>query len=317
MTELLVGAKKRSVIGLLISSGVAQVISPAKEVNMSSAEKIFNAALARLSQASEGYRNSELNRASYIAGGIIGAGHMSEQSAVDVLLKQALAIGLLEKEAKSSIESGLRRGQLKPFALSPDDRRAAIKPNANLLKKPKWQAMLPAPPDAPDYHLVRHYSLGTPHEFFEYLDENGLIHFVVARWNSEDGKEIRPLSFGLNERRWTFKRPQRLIPLNMPEIISNPQCKILICEGETAAIAAHNMCEQMVATCGHGGAQQAHVTDWSVLEGRECLILPDDDAASIETWAPAMQKILFNVGATVTLLDGHRFWELAGEDAHE
>ena len=277
---------------------------------MPDANKILESVLSGLSRAQEGNRNYELNKASYTVGGLVAAGHLDLEKARDLLGVGGLKLGLSETEVKSCILCGLAKGQKVPLVISNTARKVRRIANHGKTKDQEWKAILPAPDHAPDYRAVNHKELGKPSEYFEYRDENNLLLFVVVRWETPTGKEIRPLSYGAKEDRWCFKRPHHRVPMNLFGIVNRSDVKILICEGEKAACAAQELSGSMVVTCGMGGANQARVTDWSSLIGRKCLVLPDEDEASVTQWAPELADILFRQGTTVTILDPYRFWQL-------
>ena len=175
-----------------------------------------------------------------------------------------------------------------------------------------WLARLPVPEvHANDFERMRHPEYGEPARWWRYESAQGELMHAVARFEGPQGKAIRPASFGTDGTApagWRWKRPHVLIPWNLPELYARPDAPVLLCEGEKAAEAAQRLLTEYVATCGHGGAHQAHKTHWGHLARRDCLIWPDDDQASVEVWAPRVARILLDLGARVRVVDPSRLW---------
>lgn len=83
------------------------------------ADAALRGELQRLGQAVEGTRNDTLNRVAYRLGQIIGAGLLPEQATRDALIDRAIAIGLGEREALATTDSGLLAGERNPAGPRP------------------------------------------------------------------------------------------------------------------------------------------------------------------------------------------------------
>lgn len=70
--------------------------------------------LDALSRAPEGERNSTLNKAAYVLGGLCKPGALNEAEVRTRLTETALAIGLTAEETAKTIASGMRAGSLEP-----------------------------------------------------------------------------------------------------------------------------------------------------------------------------------------------------------
>lgn len=70
--------------------------------------------LGRVRSAVEGTRNDTLNRVAYRLGQIVGAGGLDERDVEVVLVDEAVAIGLGEREAVRTVRSGLLAGESAP-----------------------------------------------------------------------------------------------------------------------------------------------------------------------------------------------------------
>ena len=77
--------------------------------------------LQRLRSAQQGARNDTLNRVAYRLGQIIGAGLLREDDTRALLIDQAIAIGLGEREVNATTHSGLAAGLNNPARPSSDN----------------------------------------------------------------------------------------------------------------------------------------------------------------------------------------------------
>ncbi len=83
--------------------------------------------IQKLRQAGEGRRNDTLNVAAMVFGQFVGSRHITESYAQTRLLAEALYVGLGEREARSTIASGLKKGLSEPRAVP---ERASPAPSA-------------------------------------------------------------------------------------------------------------------------------------------------------------------------------------------
>jgi hypothetical protein len=78
------------------------------------AQAALNGELERLRTAVEGSRNDTLNRIAFRLGQIVAAGGLEEDKVEELLVDGARAIGLGQREAVSTVRSGLRAGEQRP-----------------------------------------------------------------------------------------------------------------------------------------------------------------------------------------------------------
>ncbi|MCK4592917.1 bifunctional DNA primase/polymerase [bacterium] len=83
-------------------------------------EKALDEEVERVRCSLEGDRNESLNKAAFSIGQVLSSGYIKEDDAFDRLLEAARDVGLSQREAFSTIESGLRKGKKEPR--SGDDR---------------------------------------------------------------------------------------------------------------------------------------------------------------------------------------------------
>ena len=124
----------------------------------------------------------------------------------------------------------------------------------------------------------RHPELGKASHIWPYYDATGKLLGYVARFETKDGKQFRPLV--LNDGHWRAQGLPEPRPLfNLPAILERQDVPVLVCEGEKAVEAASKRFPHLVATTSLHGAQSPHKTDWSPLEDRNVTVWPDHDKA--------------------------------------
>ena len=117
--------------------------------------------------------------------------------------------------------------------------------------------------------------------------------FAVVRidWPGDpSGKACRPVRRDTDG--WRFGDPKGPLPLYGCESLpADPQVVVYVVEGEKAAEAAKSV--GLVAVTSSHGSGQAHRSDWSPLDGRAVVILPDNDDCG-EKYASDVATILLN-----------------------
>ncbi len=138
--------------------------------------------------------------------------------------------------------------------------------------------------DAVD-HLERRN--GSRTEMWTYHDAQGEPVGLVLRWDRPGGgKDIRPVS--RNGTGWTIGGMPRPRPLyRLPEL--RAAGRVYVCEGEKAADAVRSL--GLISTTSPHGSKSAGKTDWSILAGKDVVVLPDNDDAG-EEYAQSVEKIL-------------------------
>jgi hypothetical protein len=115
-----------------------------------------------------------------------------------------------------------------------------------------------------------------PDNVWQYDHADGSPAGVVLRWDRSDGeKEIRPLT--VSESGWISKAMPEPRPLyRLSAIIEAEKAEtVYVCEGEKAADAVCSF--GLVATASVGGSKAPGKTDWSPLDGKCVVIVPDND----------------------------------------
>lgn len=107
---------------------------------------------------------------------------------------------------------------------------------------------------------------------WQYHSANGHPVMAVLRFDGTEGKQYRPLH--MDEGKWAVGDPCAPLPLyRLPDVIKAE--RVYICEGEKAADAGRKM--DLVCTTSAHGAAAPLKSYWSVLAGKEVIILPDHD----------------------------------------
>ncbi|GIX08043.1 MAG: hypothetical protein KatS3mg115_2446 [Candidatus Poribacteria bacterium] len=136
-------------------------------------------------------------------------------------------------------------------------------------------------------------TLGVPANIWPYYDASRRPVGYVLRWNTPEGKEIRPVSrHGSGWRIGAMAEPRPLY--HLPLLLDRPEEPVVVVEGEKVAEAAVKC--GLVGTTSSGGAQAAHKTDWSPLRGRTVILLPDNDEAG-ENYAQTVAELVYQAGA--------------------
>lgn len=180
-----------------------------------------------------------------------------------------------------------------PFAPLPG---ADQKTNSSALA---WRAIMPVPADAPE-HPKKHPKHGLPARVDRYLDETGLLNFIVMRFDGSAGKTFAPLTFcasATGELSWRWQAPPAPRPLyRCDHLAQRLDAPVLVCEGEKSAEAAGRLASGLVTICSPNGSNAAAKANWGMLKGRIVYIWPDADEPG-KKYALAVKKLALAAGA--------------------
>ena len=185
--------------------------------------------------------------------------------------------------------------------------------------KPTWDAVVPVPPTAPP-PPADHPKLGKPTATWIYNDTTGALLGYVTRFDSNDGKVFRPLTYmkptagaGSPVWRWESWSPRR--PLyGLDRLAQRPAAPVLVTEGEKAADAAGGLLPHFVAVTSPNGSKSAGKADWSPLRGRAVVVWPDADVAGLE-YARQVASLATAAGALSVMITSPPDGALIGWDA--
>jgi hypothetical protein len=139
---------------------------------------------------------------------------------------------------------------------------------------------------------------GTLAGTWEYQDAQANEVMAVARFDTPDGKEFRPVHFKKSS--WRIGDPQGPLPLyRLPQLIAT-QGRVYLAEGEKAADAGDSI-ELSITTSAHG-AESADKTDWTPLIKREVVVLLDNDPAGAKYGRAVARNLLMQDPAAVVRL---------------
>ncbi len=97
---------------------------------------------------------------------------------------------------------------------------------------------------------------------------------MVVRWDTPNGKEIRPVS--KTPAGWIIGGMPEPRPIyRLPELLARPRERVYVAEGEKCCDALAGL--GLLATTSPHGSKSASKADWTPLAGREVVILPDRD----------------------------------------
>ena len=138
--------------------------------------------------------------------------------------------------------------------------------------------------------------LGYPSASWDYHDEQNELVGVVVRFETEAGKECRPVSLDRDRGRWVLgamPSPRPLYGLGELRTLDKGST-VYVCEGEKAADAARSL--GLNATTSVGGSNAPHFANWHPLAQMPVVVIPDHDEAG-EKYASAVTRQLQEVGA--------------------
>lgn len=154
------------------------------------------------------------------------------------------------------------------------------------LKKPPKRVTTPPPEGAPPPDMAIKGLGGEPSATWAYRTAEGKPLGFVARYDPPEGKQIRVWSWGSRGGadvpgwacgHWTAPRPL----YGLDRLAERPKARVLVAEGEKAADAAGRLFPGMVAITWPGGANAVKYADWTPLQGRQCVLWPDNDEPGI------------------------------------
>ena len=165
----------------------------------------------------------------------------------------------------------------------------------------------PAPP-------AKHFELGAHTGEWIYRSPGGEELYRVRRYDSEEGKEYRPLSF--KDGKWTWGYPSEPRPLyGLERLADVNKSTVLVVEGEKAADAAARLFPTLAVVTSPAGAKAARKADWTPLQGRQVVIWPDHDPVDPNTGkAPGLEfagdvnALLKELGVVARVVDVPKAW---------
>jgi uncharacterized protein (DUF927 family) len=188
---------------------------------------------------------------------------------------------------------------------------------------PTWTPILPVPDDAPA-PTFRHPRLGVPVASWPYLDGQGRVLGYACRFETPEGKEILPMTYGRDAggtRSWRWKSFPDPRPLYGLDSLAKtgPDVPVLVVEGEKTADAAQRVVPSMAAMTWPGGCKAVAKADFAPLAGRMVFVWPDADAPGIKAAEDVAVRALKAGAGQVFLVENHpdapSGWDIADGEA--
>ena len=132
---------------------------------------------------------------------------------------------------------------------------------------------------------------------YSYVDEHGEVRYEVVRFEPKDFRQRVP--DGSGGYKWSMKDIEAL-PYNLPEILARPDEPVFVVEGEKAADAL--ISAGFVSTTSHGGAKKWSPSLNKWFEGRNVIILPDNDEPG-EQHAQIVAENLFGTASRIKVVN--------------
>ena len=142
--------------------------------------------------------------------------------------------------------------------------------------------------------------LGRPSQRWAYRDAAGQLLGFVDRFETPEGKTIRPLTWRDpgEGARWVQQSVEALRPLYGHEVLAaRPTAPVLVVEGEKAADAARERFPELVVVTWPGGAKAVGKADFSRLKGRKVAVWADADEPGRDA-AKAVARLARSARAT-------------------
>lgn len=179
----------------------------------------------------------------------------------------------------------------------PNSRRSVTKTPRNPARKSGFgDGDTKAYPTADDAVAELERRHGPRSAIWTYLSAAGKTVGLVIRWNTPDGKDVRPVSLKADESGWIIGGMPTPRPLyGLPDLLATkPGDRVYVTEGEKAADAARAV--GLLATTSPHGSKSAGKSDWSPVARRDVVILPDQDEAG-ERYADDAARLATAAGA--------------------
>lgn len=143
--------------------------------------------------------------------------------------------------------------------------------------------IIPAPLNVTDPSF-KHYQFGEPSCVWHYRNADGRTLLYVCRFETSNGKELRPLTWCSHPKRdgqrWEWRGITKgKVPLyGLDRLAAKPDVPVIVVEGEKTADAAQELFPKYVVVTWLGGCGKASIADVKELHGRDVILWPDFDA---------------------------------------
>ena len=179
------------------------------------------------------------------------------------------------------------------------------RPSSTPRKAAAPRPVLPVPAGSPA-PPAKHFELGAHSGEWIYRSHGGEELYRVRRYDTQQGKEYRPLSF--KDGKWTWGYPSEPRPLyGLERLADVNKSLVLVVEGEKAADAAARMFPTLAVVTSPAGAKAAKKADWAPLQHHNVVIWPDNDGPGLE-FAGEVHALLKDLGVKARVVDVPKAW---------
>lgn len=179
-------------------------------------------------------------------------------------------------DLRAAKEALTREWGIRPPGLKTQDDRASQRPPSATRQTSAQLELRPIPADKLESRPKCHPRLGGPSQVWHYSSADGGVLMFVYRFDTDKGKEIRPLTWS-DTQGWRWEALPAPRPLyRLAELTARPEARVVIVEGERAADAAAVLFHDVIVTTTPNGAKAARQADLRPLRGREVSIWPDN-----------------------------------------
>jgi putative DNA primase/helicase len=134
---------------------------------------------------------------------------------------------------------------------------------------------------------------------YDYRSESGELLYQVVRFEPKGFAQRYPNGAG----GWTWKKHQNQVLYHLPEVIEAPIVFVVEGERDVETLREYGF----VATTNAGGAKAPWLDSYTeMLRGRECIIVPDNDAPGWEHAKRVARALLGQATEVIILNDIHR-----------
>lgn len=189
-----------------------------------------------------------------------------------------------------------------PPAYAPPTRAPSVDVNA-----------VPPPAGADlDPRIFKHVRHGVPSVRYVYRDTQGDPIYVVARYETAEGKTFAPWIW--TGEVWRSKAYPKPRPLYGLQRLATHSRRVVVVEGEKAADALQALATRSPVITWAGGANNWKYSDWDALAGRQVLLWPDADPPGVSAMA-GVAGVLLALGCQLWRVDVEGLPD--GWDAHD
>lgn len=154
----------------------------------------------------------------------------------------------------------------------------------DILPSSKEEVVYCLPADRFKKPSFQHYIHGTPTNIYEYRNLQGRLMGYACRYRTEDGgKVVLPYNYIMvnDSPEWVFKGFKNpSLPYKAELLAAYPKMPVCIVEGEKVADWGLKYAKWAIFLSWIGGANGVGYVDWSCLEGRHVILIPDHDKES-------------------------------------